>query len=207
MSRALPLLLCLVSSLALAQAPADQAAGLRKVAEREARSDSKLGCKELLEQTRVACREVFTRGLEVSCRSLTTALAMASKQAAGALFTTGEAEKDARVAHASCRVHLRSLERARQKSEGPLAEAGSAPPACQELAQVLDRDCFDDFAARGAFSAACQQVFALANPGSPAVLQRARGKAGGEAPRGPDAAQRCEAPLRVYRQLAKSPAP
>ncbi|MDP3233017.1 MAG: hypothetical protein Q8N26_09585 [Myxococcales bacterium] len=200
MSRALPLMLCLASSLALGQSPEAKAAGLRTVAEREARSDSKLGCKDLLGQTRVACREVFTRGLKASCLTLTKALSMASQQAGGALFATGDAAKDVRVADASCRVYLRSLERAREKSEGTLAAPASAPPACAELAQLLDRDCFDDFASRGAFSQACEQVFSMANFGNSFV---GRGKDAGLAQ--PVTAARCEAPLSVYRQLVTSP--
>lgn len=79
----LVLLACCVASAAVAQTPDEKAERLRRRAEREARSNSSVGCKELLAETRLACREVLTRELKVSCSSLTTALSMSAKQASG----------------------------------------------------------------------------------------------------------------------------
>ncbi len=208
MPRALLLLLltCLATA-AAAQSPEVKAERLRRTAEREARSDSSLGCKDLLAQTRLACREVFTRGLQASCQSLTTALKMSAQQASGKLFSTGDADKDARAAHASCRVHLRSLEKARKKSEGALTDAAGAPAECTALAEVLDRDCFDGFEQRGAFSPACEQVFSLANHGQASMAKFLGAKQAAEGKPAPDPATRCQVPLSVYRQLTKPTAP
>lgn len=183
MSRTLSLLVCVS---ALAHAQNDPLPKLKADAEREARSDSKVGCTELLAETRLACVESVTRGLQVNCFSLVTALKMALKQRSGKVFKMADAAQDAKVADASCRVHLKSIARARKKS-GALTDAAAAPAECQELKGVLE-GCFTEFETAGAFSRPCEQSLTIMN------LNRMvkPGEAGAS----------CRGPLDVYKMLS-----
>ena len=133
-----------------------QVEGIKKAAEREARSSSPEGCKELLAESRVACGEVFTRGLKLNCMMMTTALGMAAKQAKGELFKTGG--NDVRAANASCRVHLRTVRKAKEKG-ADLPDASQAPEACRDLAAAIDTRCFGGFEQTGTFDNGCGYVF------------------------------------------------
>lgn len=166
MRNALTLLACLFATAALAE-EADAKARMRKnvgalkeSAEKEARSSSTEGCKELLAESRVACGEVFTRGLKTNCVMWVTALEVSAKQAKGKLFKMDDADRNVKVANASCRVHLRSVRRDRDKAKD-LGDATQAPKACRDLAAALDTGCFGGFEQSGAFSSGCRNVIQM----------------------------------------------
>lgn len=110
-----------------------------------------------------------------------------------------------KAANGACRVHLSSLEKSRKKAEAPLADAASAPAACTELADTLERDCFDAFARDATFSGACEQVFTMLNVGQSAFTKRLLEKAAADQRPVPDRAKRCEAALGAYRDLTRHP--
>jgi hypothetical protein len=205
MTRPLLLLTC-VASLAAAQTAATRDENRQKMEQRldhlkkrsqgEARSTSTLGCKDLLEQTRLACGEAFTLGLEVNCQQLTTALKLSVEQARGQLFETGDASKDVQAANAACRVHLGSIERARKKSDGKLPDAAAAPADCAELAKVMDAECFAPFAQTGTFKPVCQTLFQLTSQARAPAMPKGGGA-------GPNPADRCKGPMFSYRMTVK----
>lgn len=166
MRTALTMIACLCANAALA-GPDDAKAtmqkkveGLEKAARKEARSSSTEGCKELLAESRVACGEMFTRGLKTNCLMAVTALEVSAKQAKGNLFKLDDADRDVKVANASCRVHLRSVRRDRDKAKD-LGDAAEAPQACRDLAAALDTGCFGGFEQSGAFSGGCMNVIRM----------------------------------------------
>jgi len=129
-----------------------------KAAEKEARSSSPEGCKELLTESKAACSEVFTRGLEVNCYQLITGLQMGVKKAKGKLLKMDDADTDVKVANASCRVWLGTARRARAKQKD-LPAASEAPAECQQLATALDTQCFAGFEKTETFGDGCGYVF------------------------------------------------
>lgn len=173
------LLACLCATAALADPDEAKAKmekkveTLKKSAEKEARSSSSEGCKELVAESRVACGEMFTRGLKTNCFMFVTALQLGAEQAKGKLFKMDDADQDVKVANASCRVHLRSLRRDRDKAKD-LPDAAQAPQACRDLAAELD-GCFGAFEQSGTFATGCTQVIQMTM--SPAL--RAQSQCGG----------------------------
>jgi len=166
MRTTLTLIACLCATAALAEEADAKATmeknvgALKKSAEKEARSSSTEGCKELLAESRVACGEMFTRGLKTNCLMFVTALELGAKQAKGKLFKMEGADQNVKVANASCRVHLRSVRRDRDKATD-LADAAQAPQACRDLAAALDTGCFGGFEQSGAFSSGCRNVIQM----------------------------------------------
>lgn len=160
----LAIALLLTSSAALAQEqPGVDVEAIKRSAEREARSKSKEGCKELLDETEAACIDSATRGLNVDCKGKVTALKMSAKQARGEIFDI-EAEagagKNLQAANTACRVHLRSLRREREKNEAEMLATADTSPECGRTHEILEQ-CFARLRAGQEMSAACSQVVTI----------------------------------------------
>jgi hypothetical protein len=132
--------------------------GIKKAAEREAKSDSPEGCAELYTETVDACVDVVTRGLDVNCKSKTIALKMSAKQAKGELFDTEKTAppgSNLKAANAACRVHLRSLRRKRAKVDEKMAPAEPMSASCQQVGKLLREQCFPPLKTGGEMSSGC----------------------------------------------------
>lgn len=96
-------------------------------------------CDTLVSETRTACTDMISRGLNVSCNTYLGAVKTAMKQAGGDLFDVGEANQQ--TANSFCAIYVEKLRKEREENDGSMNSKGESNAQCVALAERFDASC------------------------------------------------------------------
>ncbi|MBU2874277.1 hypothetical protein [Marinobacter salexigens] len=100
---------------------------------------SQANCDTLVSETRAACTDMISRGLNVSCNTYLGAIKTAMKQAGGDLFDIGEANQE--TANSFCAVYVEKLSKEREANDGNMHSKDASDSQCRALAERFETNC------------------------------------------------------------------
>lgn len=99
-------------------------------------------CDALVTETRAACLDMISRGLDVSCNTYLGAVGTAMKQADGSLFDAGDANES--TADSFCSTYVDKLREDRDEHADSMHGQDQAGPKCTALANRFETQCLAD---------------------------------------------------------------
>lgn len=97
------------------------------------------GCDTLVSETSTACKDMISRGLNVSCNTYLGAVKTAMKQAGGDLFDVGEANQE--TADSFCAIYVEKLRKERDEHDESMHSKDESDGQCVALAERFDASC------------------------------------------------------------------
>lgn len=141
---------------------------------KEKPGEAKIDCQTLRDETRSFCRDVLLRGLKGDCYMAVQGLKQSVRQAKSTKVYKGKdgaAVSNQKIADTACRVHVRSIRRARERHGDKMKPEGSAGPRCLAVAKRIEEACWPSLGSED-FPRKCETALLMSKVGRGDAEQR-----------------------------------